>query len=81
MNNFLNFDQSMDRGNQMNTASTDDGVNNNHHSQRPLSPVNDLVVKEILSTEITPTPPEVRLDYWRFKMRHAKLEAGQIKVT
>lgn len=59
----------------MNTASPDKGMNNEHHPLSLLSPVNDLVVKEILSTEITPTPPEVRLDYWRFKMRHVKVEA------
>lgn len=60
----------------MNTASADKGVNSDHHPLSLLSPVNDLVVKEILSTEITPTPPEVRLDHWRFKMRHITVEAG-----
>lgn len=57
----------------MNTASPDT-VMNNDHSPSLLSSVNDLVVKEILSTEITPTPPEVRLDHWHFKMRHVKAE-------
>lgn len=35
----------------------------------PSSILNKLVVKEILGTQITPTPPEVRLDHWRNKMR------------
>lgn len=60
----------------MNTASSDSLMNHDHHTHSLLSPVNDLVVKEILSTEITPTPPEVRLDYWRFKMGNVKADVG-----
>lgn len=32
-----------------------------------LTAMNALVLKEILRTEITPTPADVRLEHWRFK--------------
>ncbi|HEY3300675.1 MAG TPA: hypothetical protein VGJ90_07870 [Methylophilaceae bacterium] len=61
----------------MNSSNSNQIINNKNNSYGHLSPVNDWLVKEILSTEITPTPPDVRLDYWRNKMQNMKEKTGQ----
>ncbi len=56
----------------MNAATPDNLVKNEIQVSNLRPHLSKLVVKEILRTEITPVPPEVRLDHWRHKMEKVK---------
>jgi hypothetical protein len=61
----------------MNLSHSKEIIRNKNNSSGHLSPVNGWLVREILSTEIYPTPADVRLDCWRNKLQSMKEKAGQ----